>query len=258
MGDFANPLFTMLIHKGGNRLTSKLTNNFMAYSDAAIFHEPELDLDLVRDFLMQNPDFVRNDGELLNCIAAQPQAGNVIAIGDLARERMMRETRAARSRFSAIVETARANYEAQIRVQEAIIAVLDARDPEDLNERLSGHVAFALAADACVIGLSETCAESQGLDKAGGAIERLVPIEQPIILGTIDRPRAWLYGDHGGRLQSEALARLEFGPDRRLAILALASTDIDAFRPEHGGELVTFFARVLERVLTRFADEGLL
>jgi uncharacterized protein len=230
----------------------------MAFSDAAIRQEPELDLDVVRDFLMQNPDFVRGDSELLNCIAAEPQGGNVVAIADLARVRMLRETRAARSRFSAIVETARANYEAQIRVQEAIIAVLDARDPEDLNERLSGHVAFALAADACVIVVSETCAQSQGLDKVGGAIERLVPIEHPIIMGTIDRARPWLYGDQGEHLRSEALARLEFGPDRRLAILALANRDVDAFRAEHGGELVTFFARVLERVLTRFAVAGML
>jgi uncharacterized protein len=230
----------------------------MAYPDAAIAQEPELDLDLVRDFLMQNPDFVRNDGELLSCIAAEPRAGNVIAIADLARDRMVRETRAARSRFSAIVETARANYEAQIRVQEAIIAVLDARDPDDLNERLSGHVAFALAADACVVAISETGAASQGLDRVGGAIERLLPIEQPIVLGAIDRHRPWLYGEHSTHLRSQALARLEFGPDRRLAILALASADAGAFRPEHGGELVTFFARVLERVLTRFAVEGLL
>jgi uncharacterized protein YigA (DUF484 family) len=230
----------------------------MAFFDAAIQHEPELDLDVVRDFLMQNPDFVRKDTELLNCIAAEPHAGNVVAIGDLARERMLRETRAARSRFSAIVETARANYEAQIRVQEAIIAVLDARDPEDLNERLSGHVAFALASDACMIAVSETNAHSQGLDNIGGAIERLVPIEHPIMMGTIDRPRPWLYGEQSGHLRSEALARLEFGPNRRLAILALASRDVDAFRAEHGGELVTFFARVLERVLTRFSVEGLL
>lgn len=230
----------------------------MAYSDAAIYPEPELDLDLVRDFLMQNPEFVRQDSELLACIAAQPSGGNVVAIGDLARDRMLRETRAARSRFSAIVETARANYEAQIRVQEAIIAVLDARDPADLNERLSGHVAFALAADACVIAVSDTNASDQGLDKVAGAIERLVPIEQPIAMGTIDRPRPWLYGESGKHLRSEALARLEFGPERRLAILALASSDIDAFRVEHGGELVTFFARVLERVLTRFAVEGML
>ena len=230
----------------------------MAYFDLAYNDQQELDLDLVRDFLMQNPGFVRDDTELLNKIAAEPVTGNVVAISDLARERMARETRAARSRFSAIVETARANYEAQIRVQEAIIAVLDARDPDDLNERLSGHVAFALAADACVIAVADSHATSQALDKVGAAIERLVPMELPTLLGPIDRARSWLYGDAAAHLRSEALARLEFGPDRRLAILAIASADIDAFRQDHGSELVTFFARVLERVLARFAADGLL
>jgi uncharacterized protein YigA (DUF484 family) len=230
----------------------------MAYQDAAFVAEPDLDLDLIRDFLMQNPGFVRNDAELLSCIASEPNSGNVIAIGDIARERMLRETRAARSRFSAIVETARANYEAQIRVQEAILAVLDSYDPDDLNERLSGHVAFALAADVCILAVSDSDANSQALDKAGSAIERLVPAGQPTHLGPIDRSRTWLYGDSAAHLRSEALARLEFGPNRRLAVLAIASSDIDAFRPDHGGELVMFFARVLERVLSRFASSGLL
>jgi uncharacterized protein YigA (DUF484 family) len=230
----------------------------MAYQDAAFAAEPGLDLDLIRDFLMQNPNFVRNDAELLSCIASEPSSGNVVAIGDIARERMLRETRAARSRFSAIVETARANYEAQIRVQEAILAVLDSYDPDDLNERLSGHVAFALAADVCILAVSESDANSQALDKAGSAIERLVPASQPTLLGPIDRSRTWLYGDSAAHLRSEALARLEFGPNRRLAVLAIASSDIDAFRPDHGGELVMFFARVLERVLSRFASSGLL
>ena len=230
----------------------------MAYQDAAFVAEPDLDLDLIRDFLMQNPSFVRNDAELLSCIASEPSSGNVVSIGDIARERMLRETRAARSRFSAIVETARANYEAQIRVQEAILAVLDSYDPDDLNERLSGHVAFALAADVCILAVSESDANSQALDKAGSAIERLVPSSQPTQLGPIDRSRTWLYGDSAAHLRSEALARLEFGPNRRLAILAIASSDIDAFRPDHGGELVMFFARVLERVLSRFSSSGLL
>jgi uncharacterized protein len=233
-------------------------NPDMAPHDTAFAYGPELDLDQMRDFLMQNPDFVRHDPELLNRIAEEPVSGNIVSIADLARERLMRETRAAKSRFSAIVETARANYEAQIRVQEAIIAVLDARDPDDLNERLSGHVAFALAADACVLAVSENTVHAQALDKAGAAIERLVPVERPVLMGLIDRPRAWLYGEESAAMRSEALARLEFGPDRRIALLALASADPQAFRSDHGAELVTFFARVLERVLGRFVEDGVL
>jgi uncharacterized protein len=233
----------------------------MAYFEAAQRNAPTLDLDLVRDFLMQNPDFVREDSQLLAAVAsdaASGERGNVVAIGDLARERLLRETRSAQEKFTAIVETARANYESQIRVQEAIIAILDARDPQDLGARLSGHVAFALAADACVMAASQTPADAQSLDRMAGMIERLVPAERPVYLGPVDRPRAWLYGDRADAVRSEALARLEFGPDRRVGVLALGSSDIDAFRAEYGAELVVFFARVLERVLDGFVREGLM
>lgn len=228
----------------------------MAFIDAAYVAGPELDLDLVRDFLMDNPEFVRSDSELLAVIAHEPRSGNVVSLGDLARERLLRETRSAQARFHDVVETARANYEAQMRVQEAILAILDATSPEDLAARMSGHVAFALAADACLFVATDARATDQALDRLGGAVERLVPACTPVHMGPIDRPRGWLYGEHGAMLQSEALARLEFGPERRIGMLVLASHDIEAFRSDHGAELVQFFARVLERVLGRFAEAG--
>jgi uncharacterized protein len=232
----------------------------MAFIDAAHVADytagPELDLDLVRDFLMDNPDFVRSDTELLSVIAAEPRGGNVISLGDLARERLLRETRSAQARFHEIVETARSNYESQMRVQEAILAILDATSPEDLAERMTSHVAFVLAADACIFVASESRATDQALDRIGSAVERLVPACTPVHMGPLDRPRTWLYGDHGAMLQSEALARLEFGPERRIGMLVLASHDIEAFRSDHGAELVQFFARVLERVLARFVESG--
>lgn len=228
----------------------------MAKLDAQLAMDNGLDLDMVRDFIMQNPDFVRQDEELLVRIAQIPANGNVVSLDELARNRMLRETRAAKSRFAQIVETARSNYESQIRVQEAIIAVLDSVDADDLRDRLSGHVAFSLAADACVLAVSESSAGGEALDKMGSVIERLVPIERPIHIGPVDRTRNWLYGEEAQYIRSEALARIEFGRSRRIGMLAIASADIDCFREDMGQELVTFFARVVERVLTRLEAEG--
>jgi uncharacterized protein len=232
----------------------------MAFIDAAYVPQrsPDLDLDLVRDFLMANPDFIRDDADLLAAIATEPQSGNVVHIGDLARERMAREARGARARFDQIVETARANYESQIRVQEAILAILDARDPDDLFDRMGGHVAFALMADVCTFVISESCATDQALDRTGGVIERMVPLQAPVLMGPCDAPRTWLYGEDAHLLRSEALARIEIGPQRRLGLLVLASQDRDAFRTDHGDELVTFLSRVVSRVLARFDQSGML
>ena len=228
----------------------------MAHFEAQISANNGIDLDLMRDFIMQNPEFIRSDEELLNAIATDGHTGNVVSLDELARNRMLRETRAAKSRFTQIVETARSNYESQIRVQEAIIAILDAKDADDLRERLSGHVAFSLAADACVLAISDTSAVSQTMDKIGTIVERLVPIERPVHIGSVDSARTWLYGSEAHYVRSEALARIEFGKNRRIGFLALASSDIDCFREDMGHELISFFARVIERVLGRLEAEG--
>ncbi len=230
--------------------------NLMNNLEAQIPVNHSLDLDLMRDFIMQNPDFVRADEELLNVIATESHTGNVVSLDQLARNRMLKETRVAKSRFSQIVETARANYESQIRVQEAIIAILDANDAEDLRQRLSGHVAFSLAADACVLAVSETSADSQTMDKIGTIVERLVPVERPVHIGAADSARVWLYGPEAQYIRSEAFARIEFGKNRRIGFLAIASSDIDCFREDMGHELINFFARVVERVLSRLEADG--
>ena len=228
----------------------------MAKQELQFATQDGLDLDLMRDFIMQNPDFVRTDEELLVRIATDPHSGNVVSLGELARNRLLRETHAAKSRFAQIVATARSNYESQIRVQEAIIAILDSKDVVDLRDRLSGHVAFSLAADACVLAISDSSANGEVLDKMGSVLERLVPIERPIHIGPIDKTRPWLYGNEAQFIKSEALARIEFGTERRVAMLAIASSDIDCFREDMGLELITFFARVVERVLTRLSAQG--
>jgi uncharacterized protein len=228
----------------------------MAFGEASFVQENNVELEYIRDFLMQNPSFIKQDEELLARITQCPHTGNVISLEEIARNRMLAETQKAKTRFSQIVETARKNYESQIRVQEAIIAVLDARNYDELVETLRGHVCFALAADACEIVISQTAAYSEIMDKKGAIVERLVPIERPVSIGTSDSPRSWLYNEKADYIRSEALARIEFGIGNRFGMLAIASSDINCFRQDMGHELITFFARVVERALGRFADDG--
>lgn len=228
----------------------------MAQMEAQIANSKIMDLDGIRDFLLHNPEFVQQDEELLAAIATTRNNGNVVSLEELARNRLLKETRKAKSRFAQIVETARNNYESQIRVQEAIIAVLDAKNSEDLRDILAGHVAFSLAADACVLVLSDSPANSESMDRMGCIIERIVPIEHSVNIGASNNARTWLYGENAQYIRSEAMARIEFGKHRRLGMLAIASSDIDCFRQDMGQELITFFARVVERVLNRLEKES--
>lgn len=228
----------------------------MAKMEAQIASSKNIDFDDIREFLIQNPEFIRQDEELLAAIVTDRNNGNVVSLEELARNRLLKETRQAKSRFTQIVETARNNYESQIRVQEAIIAVLDAKSGEDLRDILANHVAFSLAADACVLVLSDSPANSESMDRMGCIIERIVPIEHSVNIGASNNARTWLYGDNAQYIRSEALARIEFGKSRRLGMLAIASSDIDCFRQDMGQELITFFARIVERVLDKLEVES--
>ena len=125
-----------------------------------------------------------------------------------------------------------------------------------MRDILANHVAFSLAADACVLVLSDSPANSESMDRMGCIIERIVPIEHSVNIGASNNARTWLYGENAQYIRSEALARIEFGKSRRLGMLAIASSDIDCFRQDMGQELITFFARIVERVLDKLEVES--
>ena len=81
----------------------------MAKMEAQIASSKNIDFDDIREFLIQNPEFIRQDEELLAAIATDRNNGNVVSLEELARNRLLKETRQAKSRFTQIVETARNN-----------------------------------------------------------------------------------------------------------------------------------------------------
>lgn len=223
---------------------------------------PELpvgfDEDQVRDFLMSRPDFVRDDPELLAVIARDERHDNVVDIAELARRRLSAKADRAERTASLAFKTAEANLQALARTQAAILCVLDAVDPEDLAARLHGEIADILEADVCVLAIADSTRTTDALCRVGAAIERLVPAESPVLLGPIERERRWLYGHAAPDMASEAIARLEMAPDGRLGIFAAASRDVSKFRFDDGPDLFVFVARVIERVVGRWAADGTL
>ena len=61
-----------------------------------------------------------------------------------------------------------------------------------------------------------------------------------------------LYGDRAEDLQSEALMKLDLGPNRLPGMLVFASEDPTQFKSTHGTDLLQFFAGVFERSMRRW------
>jgi uncharacterized protein len=215
-----------------------------------------LDLEEVRAFLLAYPAFIREDAELMHAIAAKGPTGNVVDIGEIARDRLARRASQLEHRAHWMIETARDNEATLARTHAAVLSILDCTTPEQLAEKLDHEIAPMLGADAAVIVLSDTFASGEALCVTGARIERLVAPRDGVRIGPVDGDRSWLFGRMGADIRSEAVARLELGDEERLGAFALGSTGADTFRADDSPELFLFLSRVVERIVGRWLSEG--
>jgi hypothetical protein len=73
-----------------------------------------------------------------------------------------------------------------------------------------------------------------------------------VTLRRVEQAPPDLYGADAGAVRSEALLRLDLGAGNLAGLLAFGSTDRDQFHPDHGVDLLAFFAGVFERCLRRW------
>ena len=213
------------------------------------------DLDRIRDYLIANPAFIREDAELFALLAqSEPQDG-IIDLGAAAREKLLTEIRQLRALNAGIVETARANLAVQSQVHMAVLALLEAESLSALDRKFAGRVPGALGVDICrcfieghapLASAEAILGASDGLtaDVLGERVERLGPVGKSYATA--------VYGPQGQRVRSEALVRLDF--NGREGFLAVAARDPNLFTPGQGTELLNFLARTLERLIVSWMN----
>ena len=212
-----------------------------------------LDTDRVRDFLLSNPDFVREDAELFALLAQRDAGDGVIDLGAAARGKLLAELRQLKSLNASIVETARANLATQSQIHMAVLALLETDSLTALDRKISSRLTGALGVDVCRVLIEGHAPLPAGESILGAAegfvgevlgnkVERLGPVNPAIAHA--------LYGQQGARVKSEAIVRLDFnGHD---GLMALAARDPAMFEAGQGTELLNFLARSVERMVTRW------
>lgn len=210
-------------------------------------------LDQLRAWLIQNPDFIREDAELFAILSAAPEREGVIDLGQAARNRLMTEIKQLKALNEGIVETARANLAIQSQVHMAVLALLEADSLATLDRKLANRIPGALSVDLTRVFVEDHAPLRDGeslkpcatgfVDRIlGQNVERLGPIE--------GADGDALYAPQGQRMKSHALVRLDMGSHQ--GVLALAARDAHMFQAGQGTELLNFLARSLERLLVRW------
>lgn len=207
----------------------------------------------VRRFLADNPEFIREDGGLLDELGLRVAAGNVVDFGPAALARVHAAHQREAMQRQQIEETARANFSAQAQTHGAVIDILDARNHSDLAWRLDELSQHRFGLAAGVIALEAT-------ERVPAGWKMLVEGQVDMILGSPSRlarmgfaPTALgLFGERAQQVRSMAMVRMSIWDPAREGLLAFGSADPEGFTEDMGVELVAFLARVVERTAERW------
>jgi uncharacterized protein YigA (DUF484 family) len=214
-------------------------------------HESARD-EAIRAFLRSQPEFLKDDPQLLAELGLRPHAANVIDFGPEALSRVAEKHRKETSERLRLEAVARANYEAQGQTHEAVVELIGACHHTDLAQRLDAFARARFGLAACVITLEGPERVPAGWRPlAEGQVDLALGEGQPALLGVVPSA-AGLFASGVGPIGSVALIRLALWSPARTGMLAFGAADETAFSPDMGHELIDFLARVVERTAERW------
>lgn len=228
--------------------------------DASAGPERGLSAETVADYLRRHPEFLVDWPDLAEVLTppAYHRGEGVVDLQRFMLESLRGELKSLQTRESQLLEAAEDRDVSRSRVQEAALALLDARSFEHLirtvNERLASlldivSVRLCVECDGTVPGPS---------GRAGvvvvdpGRIDKWMRRTDDIALVAGAPGRRAIFGEDAAEVRSYALLRLGFGVGAPAGLLALGSADPDGFHPRQGTELIAFLARVLEHCVRRW------
>ena len=212
-----------------------------------------MDRALVRQMLMNNPDWVREDTELLSHLAAAPQSDGVADLGFVVREKLLDEVRSLKQREQAIADHARNNLALLARAQTFVLSLMECANLDELDYKLSWEAPTALGVEKVRLFLegATPMIVSEAIQACGrGLANELLGDENDFTGGCATRTSRTLYGEEMG---SHALCRIEAAG--RTGLLALAATEPDQFHSGQGTEILNFVARAVERQMDKWLSE---
>ena len=205
-----------------------------------------------RALLLQNPDLVREDGDLLRALGLRHMPSNVVEFGPAALSRLQ----AARDKESTarqeVESLARANFTAQAQTHALIVELLEARNNADLAYRLNEAVQRRFGLEAAAIAIEGNGPVPSGWRKLPvGLLDLILGCDGLCRMGP-SMAGEELFGEEGQHVESVALVRVALWDPARQGVIAFGSCEADGFTPDMGVELVAFVARVVERIADRW------
>ena len=222
---------------------------------SATCHLPaQADRALMREALLANPSWLRDDPPLLAELGLRLDAANIVDFGPVALSRVSAAHQRESSERKRLEAMARANFAAQTQTHAAVVDVLAAGGLADLARRVDrlARRRFGLAVGSLAVEGDST--PDGWITLVEGQCDLILGAGRSARLGRVPTA-AGLFGAHAPLIGSVALARLSIWNPGRHAVMAFGSADEEAFTPDMGAELVMFLARVVERTAQQWPSQ---
>ncbi|MHA6326691.1 DUF484 family protein [Roseivivax sp. CAU 1753] len=231
--------------------------------------QPKIDASL-RDALMERPDLLLEDADLMRALVAaneRAMGANIVDLRGIAMERLEARLDRLEETHRSVIAAAYENLAGTNQLHRAILRMLDPTEFEPFLRDLGGDVADILRVD-CVKLVLESAgagAEDAAVARLGGVLTvaepgfidsyvangRSTPVRQ-ITLRQIEDGNPRIYGELCDWVRSEACLKLDFGAGRLPGLLVMGAEDPHQFTSQHGTDLLAFFAGVFERSMRRW------
>ena len=228
--------------------------------------EPDL-----RDRILAEPERLLEDRDVMNALVAaneRERGANIVDLRGIAMQRLESRLDRLEDTHRSVIAAAYENLAGTNQVHRAVLQLLEPTNFESFIKALTGEVAQTLRVDTVRLVL-ETLQDDPDADptlRRLGDVLQVAPAGfvgtyltngrngpgRQIVLRSMTAIAVNLYGNRAEDLQSEALMKLDLGPNRLPGMLVFASEDPTQFKSTHGTDLLQFFAGVFERSMRRW------
>ena len=217
----------------------------------------------VREWILKNPDFLRNNDDLIAAHLPENRVSEegVVNMQSFLLEKLQKETRDLKDLQGDLVAAARGNLHTQHIIHQSILEILSATSFNQFVHILTQDLTDVLEVDVISLCIEDSIVplpEMTGLQRLKkGSVERVYwPVNNTVMRAEASGTKA-VFGPAKDLIASDCLIRLEVPALHAGVLLGIGSRESNHFHPDQGTELIEFFAGCVEALLRHWVEQGL-